>query len=367
MKKNKICIVLPTYNEEHNIEWVLEEIFLAQHFLRECEIHVIVVDDKSTDLTADLVLKKTEAFRNLHLISDDKKGLGDAYRRGFAYAEEKIAPDIFFQMDSDRQHEPSLIPKFIEKIDLGYDLVVGSRFIKGSSLPGLSSKRTTLSLTANFLLRYLSGIKGVKDLTSGFRCFRSELLDLQNFPELFNRGFSFQSVLISELIRNGAKAVEIPINFLERSTGRSKLSFKDMIEFLLNLFLIRFISLHEFIKFSLVGLSGVGVNFSSYFVLTRLLEINPYLSPIFSIELSIISNFLLNDKWTFSLRKIKTSFITRFTSFHLVAGFSGLINYSIFYLSFNNFNLPDLISLLFGIIAAAISNYLFNSIFTWGK
>jgi len=367
MNKYKICLILPTYNEAQNIEWVLEELSSVQQDLGQKELHVVVVDDNSTDLTADLVLKKKQILGNLTLISGEKKGLGDAYRRGFLYAIDEIKPDLFFQMDSDRQHEPSLIPKFIEKIESGFDVVVGSRFIKGSSSPGLSFKRTVLSLFGNFLLRYLSGIKGVKDLTSGFRCFRSKFLNLEKFPTLFSKGYSFQSVLISELIKNGAKATEIPINFLKRPQGESKLSLKDMIEFVLNLFLIRFLSIQEFIKFSLVGVSGTGINLSSYFIFTRILGIDLNLAPIFSIELSILSNFLLNDNWTFSLRNIKTSFLNRLTSFHLIAGFSGLINYCIFYYSYNYLNFDDFFSLFIGIIAAAISNFLLNSMITWKK
>ena len=122
----------------------------------------------------------------------------------------------------------------------GFSLVIGSRFILGGSSPNFSLKRKFLSVLGNWLLRYIGGLSKIHDCTSGFRCIKADLIEKCNFTVFVMRGYSFQSSFLFELIKNGAKVIEVPITFKERVHGESKLTLKDQLEFLLNILKIRF-------------------------------------------------------------------------------------------------------------------------------
>ena len=149
-------MVLPTYNEAGNIHNTLEKIFLNQTKLHDYKLSVLVVDDNSPDNTAELVKGLMTKYSGLRLISGEKKGLGDAYKRGIDYALKNLKADLIIQMDADGQHDPGLIPKFIGLTN-NYDVIIGSRFVEGGSAPDLSSYRLLLSKLGNFLVRYLGG------------------------------------------------------------------------------------------------------------------------------------------------------------------------------------------------------------------
>ena len=210
----EVCFVLPTYNEEKNIQQTLEGIFSNQILVPSCRFRVLVVDDNSSDGTQKEVTRLIAKYPDLHMITGDKKGLGDAYKRGFLYALSSFRPDFVFQMDSDGQHDPKLIPAFIEQINAGYSLVVGSRFVEGGSTPDFSFSRKFISRLGNLLVRYAGGVRHIRDCTSGYRCISSSYLERCNLGFLSTRGYSFQSSLICELVMQGAKCKEIPITFL---------------------------------------------------------------------------------------------------------------------------------------------------------
>jgi len=367
MSKKNACIVLPTYNEAENIPVIIPKIFEQQSRISSHHLHIIVVDDKSPDGTGQIVKNIQKDYPDLHILEDKDNGLGEAYIKGMTYAIDKFDADVIIQMDADLQHDPEMLPLFLTLYNFGFTLVVGSRFAPGGQTPEFSLYRKFLSSFGNFLVRLFSGIPRIHDCTSGFRCIKSELIEKCDFSDMSVRGYSFQSSLLYELLRNGAKILEIPIIFEARKYGTSKLAFRDQVEFLINLLRIRFHKSKEFFKFCVVGTSGVFVNMGLFIILTRWFGfVLEYASPI-AIEISIISNFILNNIWTFRSRGVKSSLLKRFVRFHIVAFSAGVVNY-ITLLSFvYGLGLMDVIANLIGIAAATVVNYILNSRWTWKK
>ena len=361
----KICFVLPTYNEEENIENIIQQILKEEKNQSKHTFSILVVDDNSTDETQTIVQRYISLNSKVHLVTGQKKGLGDAYKRGFNYALNDLQADLIFQMDSDGQHDTSLISHFVSYIEEGKDVVIGSRFIDGGTTPDFSFSRLLMSKVGNLLVRYVGGITQVKDCTSGYRAIRASYLKELDFSYLSTRGYSFQSSLICDLAWRGADISEIPIEFSSRQGGDSKLALRDQIEFLLNIPRLGFRNLEDFMKYSLVGVSGVFVNLGLYLFLTRYYEISEVVAPLIAIESALISNFILNNFWTFGKRITQSRIRVKFVKFHLVSGFSALINYSAFLTLFLVFGLYDILANLIGIGLAAIVNYLINSNWTW--
>ena len=361
------CVILPTYNEVENIQTSIDAIFAEQENITSHLLKIIVVDDNSPDGTQDVVRRCQEKYEGLFLLTGDKKGLGEAYKRGIAYALDEVKPDSIFQMDADGQHDTKLIPLFINLANHGFTLVIGSRFALGGSTPDFSFYRTLLSRVGNFMVRYLGGVVGIQDCTSGYRCIKADLFEKCNLNFLSTKGYSFQSSLLCELIRNNARTIEIPIVFPDRQHGESKLALSDQIEFLLNIVRIRFRNSEEFIKYGLVGASGVLVNMSVYLTLTRSFDWQPELASPVGIEISILGNFILNNFWTFRKRVKFSSLRKKLTKFHIAAGVSGFVNYTIFLFLMNLLGVGDIVANLVGIAVGVITNYSINSFWTWKR
>jgi dolichol-phosphate mannosyltransferase len=364
-KQQNICFVLPTYNEEGTIESTIEQIKAEEKKQNTYKFSILVVDDNSTDQTQAIVRKVIDSSENIYLITGQKKGLGDAYKRGFLFALDTLEAVVVFQMDSDGQHDASLVPEFLKEIKAGKDVVIGSRFIAGGSTPDFSLFRLLISRVGNLLVRYVGGVVNIKDCTSGYRAIKSSFLRDLDFSYLSIRGYSFQSSLICGLAWRGAVISEIPIIFKSREAGDSKLSFRDQIEFLLNIPRLGFRNIEDFVKYSLVGFSGVVINLGTYAFLTRYYNFSEAIAPLLSIEAALISNFLLNNFWTFGSRSNQSRVRVKFFKFHLVSGLGALINYVVFLLLFFVLEVHDIFANLIGIAFAAVVNYLINSNWTW--
>ncbi len=364
----KACVVLPTYNEAENIESITKAIFAMQSNIDTHQLYVIVVDDNSPDGTQEIVKKQIQQHPYLRLITGNKVGLGDAYKRGISFAISTFNPDLLLQMDADGQHDPTLIPKFINLANDGFSLVIGSRYVPGGSTPDFSYWRKFLSIVGNFLIRHLGKASNVQDCTSGFRCIKANLLPKCNMDGLSTRGYSFQSLLVCELIRNGAKPIEVPIIFKDRVKGKSKLTLRDQIEFLVSITKITYRYSEDFIRYCLVGLVGMLVNIGAYLLLNRYFQIPLQAASLIAIEISIVSNFLLNNYWTFKTRPKKLSMIRRLLNFHIAAGISGLLFYYLFFLLLTTvLGINDVLSILLATTTGTISNYTINSLWTWRK
>jgi len=234
------CIVLPTYNEAQNLPRLLPLIFEQACKIPTHELHVLVVDDNSPDGTAAYVRSAMGLYPRLHLLTRERKGLGAAYKSGIAHAIESLHPELIVQMDADFQHDPALLPEMIRLANEGYDLIIGSRFVAGTDIPGLSWQRKMISLGGTQLVWLFGGIPHITDCTSGFRCIRAALIPQCNFGVHSTRGYSFQSWFLCELLRHGARYIEIPIEFPLRVYGSSKLSSRDKWEFLISLLALPF-------------------------------------------------------------------------------------------------------------------------------
>jgi dolichol-phosphate mannosyltransferase len=234
---NKIaCVCLPTYNEAENVKVVIARIFEQAIKIPTHDLHVAVMDAGSPDGTAAVVRELMHGYPNLHLLTGEKRGLGDAYKKVMVYALTQLQAELIFEMDADLQHDPFLLPSFAKLANDGFSLVIGSRFISGGSVRNFPWHRKLISLLGTRLVRLFGRLQPLTDCTSGYRCIRADLLAKCDLRGLAACGYSFQSALLCELIRNGARVVEIPIVFHERMQGESKLSLRDQVEFLVNLF-----------------------------------------------------------------------------------------------------------------------------------
>lgn len=250
--KPKACVILPTYNERENIAVIIPAIFDQQGKIQSHDLHVLVVDDNSPDGTQEEVKRLMKQYPDLHLLTGEKKGLGEAYKRGMDYAINTLNSDLVFEMDADFQHDPSLIPLFISLTQDEFTMVIGSRFVPGGSSPDFHFWRKLLSFLGNWLIRFLGGLSGIHDCTSGYRCINAGLIKKCDFSFLSTRGYSFQPSFLCELIRNHARVIEIPITFSGRQHGRSKLSVRDQLEFLFNIPRIKFNQTGAFAKYGFV-------------------------------------------------------------------------------------------------------------------
>lgn len=233
MSKNiSIAVVIPTYNEADNIRKLILQ--LNKVFVKsKINGKIIIVDDNSPDGTGKIAEKLSKEYNISVIHRKCKLGLGSAYVTGFKYVIEKINPDLIVSMDADFSHDPKKIPEFIEKINGGYDVVVGSRYIEGGGVSwGLH--RIILSKGANLFAKTVLGFK-VHDLTGAYRCYKKDVLKSINLTKITSNGFSFLEEILYLCKSKGYKIGEIPIFFTERKKGKSKLSKKEMINFFITI------------------------------------------------------------------------------------------------------------------------------------
>lgn len=221
----RTLVIIPTYNEAENIIKIIP--LVLQNSTEENQFNVLVVDDNSPDGTAALVENLKNP--NVHIIKRAKKnGLGTAYVAGFHYAI-KEGYDYVFEMDADFSHDPKYLKGFIEKIRQGYDLVIGSRYINGISVLNWPLSRLILSYLASVYTRMVTGLK-VMDTTAGFMCYRVSALKQIDLDKVKSNGYSFQIEMKFKFYKKNFKIFEVPILFIDRTEGESKMSRKVVYE-----------------------------------------------------------------------------------------------------------------------------------------
>ena len=361
----RTIIIIPTFNERGNIGALIRA--LLDQFKRvRHDLHILIVDDNSPDGTADVVRSLQANNDNVHLLTGQKAGLGAAYIRGMNHALHVLQADLVFEMDADFSHKPEDIPRLLSEIEAGADFVIGSRYVPGGSVPKTwDLVRRLNSMGGNLAARYIAGIPQIRDCTAGFRAIRASLLRRIDFSELRVQGYAFQVALLHAALEEGGKIREIPVDFVDRKQGESKLQFSDIIEFAINVWGIRLQSSKTFIKFAIVGASGVLVNLG-FFSLFLMMEINKYIASPIAIELSIIWNFLLNNYWTFRWRKTGNRTRIRGLKFNLVSVIALGVSYGTFValsIAFPDTN-PQIHQLI-GIVPATLVNYFLNSYWTF--
>jgi dolichol-phosphate mannosyltransferase len=361
----KIVVILPTYNEKENIGLMLGALRVQFRNLRH-DMNILVVDDNSPDGTADVVRAEAKQAANIFLITGQKQGLGAAYVRGMKYAINELHADAVMEMDADFSHKPEDVPRLIEAIDQGADFVIGSRYVPGGKIPdNWSFLRRMNSKWGNVFARYVAGMYQVRDCTAGFRAIRAEVIRKIDPDTLRVRGYAFQISLLHEAILNRAVVREIPVEFVDRKRGETKLGLSDIVEFMLNAWWIRFERSKTFLKFSAVGAAGVVVNLASFTALLNL-GMNKFLASPVAIEISIISNFFLNNFWTFSHREVNDKIHIRGLKFNIISFVALGVSYSTFLLLsvLDPGGVPQ-IHQAAGIVPATLINYLLNSYWTF--
>jgi len=214
----KITVVIPTYNEKENIGNLIEAIMR----LNIPDLSILVVDDTSPDETGKAVQEYAQKYPQVSLFTRAKKeGLGRAYLAGFQEAINRGA-DAIVQMDADFSHDPNDILRFVNKIQQA-DLVIGSRYMQGGKVSDWATNRRLLSQWANIYARLVTGVP-ISDLTGGFKCWKAELLKKIDLASVRADGYGFQIEMNSRASALKAKITEMPIVFIDRRVGKSKIS-----------------------------------------------------------------------------------------------------------------------------------------------
>jgi len=232
----KILVVIPTYNESENIPRLIPAV-LSQH----PGVEVLIVDDSSPDGTARIVREMMAGDPRVHLLErPGKAGLGTAYVAGFRFALQR-SYDLIFEMDADFSHDPKEIPNFLKRA-AEYDLVIGSRYTNGVRVVNWPMQRLLLSYYANIYTRIMTGLP-LHDATGGFKCYRRKVLESIDLDKVTSNGYAFQIEMSYKAWRKGFRLSEIPIVFLDRQVGTSKMSKQIVYEALFMLWKLRFRSI----------------------------------------------------------------------------------------------------------------------------
>ena len=220
----RVLVVLPTYNEAENIANILERVRSALP-----DASVLVVDDNSPDGTADLAEKTGERLGEIDVLRrPGKSGLGSAYRDGFRWGLER-GYDALVEMDSDFSHDPDELPALVAPLSAGYDVVIGSRYVPGGSIPDWSLSRRLISRGGNVFAATMLGL-GVKDSTSGFRAYSAGILRRIDLASIRAGSYGFQVEMTYRTLEAGARLREVPIRFVDRRLGTSKMSTYTVLE-----------------------------------------------------------------------------------------------------------------------------------------
>jgi dolichol-phosphate mannosyltransferase len=237
----KILIIIPTYNELENLPRLLPEVLS-----KDDGIDVLIVDDNSPDGTSVFVESQIKNNNRIHLIKrSSKQGLGTAYIAGFKYALQN-GYDFVFEMDADFSHDPKEIPRFLDEIK-NSDVVLGSRYINGVNVINWPMRRLLLSSFANLYTRFITGMP-VHDATGGFKCFRIKVLQAIDLNKVKSNGYAFQIEMSFKAWKKGFKVKEIPIIFVDRVKGKSKMSRKIVREAVTMVWKLRLKSIFGLLK-----------------------------------------------------------------------------------------------------------------------
>lgn len=211
-------VIIPTYNEEENIEKIIDSISSL-----DVDFDILVIDDNSPDGTGDIVENLKQRYKNLNLLRRQAKlGLGTAYITGFKWAIER-GYDIIYEMDADFSHNPEDLMRLYSTCVNGIDLAIGSRYISGVNVVNWPLGRVLMSYMASIYVRMVTGLK-VKDTTAGFKAYKREVLETINLDNIRSRGYAFQIEMKFATWKFGFSIKEIPIIFTERQEGASKMS-----------------------------------------------------------------------------------------------------------------------------------------------
>jgi dolichol-phosphate mannosyltransferase len=216
---NKCLVIIPTYNERENVERMVRKVFSL-----ETPFHLLIIEDNSPDGTADIVKNLQKEFtEKLFMVQrQGKLGLGTAYIAGFTWAIENRY-DYIFEMDCDFSHNPDDLERLYKAAKEGADVAIGSRYISGINVVNWPLARVLMSYGASLYVRVITGMN-VKDTTAGFKCYKRKVLETIDFSHIKMKGYGFQIEMKFTAYKFGFKIVEVPIVFIDRQEGTSKMS-----------------------------------------------------------------------------------------------------------------------------------------------
>jgi dolichol-phosphate mannosyltransferase len=353
-----LSLIIPTYKEHDNISPLVQQIDRA---LPNYDYEVIFVDDNSQDGTAELIAELSPRYPVRLIVRKDKKGLASAVVDGLKH----VSSELIGVMDADLQHPPELIPCLLKEIQSNADIVIASRYVKGGGCQGWGLVRRIISKGAIFLAHlFLPSTRKISDPVSGFFLFKKQVVANADLQPV---GYK----ILLEILAVGQfqKIAEVPYTFRVRHRGKSKLNARQQIDYLKHIYRLmrRRGELTRFVKFCLVGASGVLVNMGLLWLLTEFAGLFYLVSAAISIESSIISNFMLNDVFTFPDRRARgvKNLLRRLLKFNIVS-LAGLgINMAVLWLLTDILGVYYLLSNLCGIALATLWNYIVNFWWTW--
>lgn len=376
----RVVNIIPTYNEKENIGKMLESLQKIAKKNPKYEFYHLVVDDNSPDGTAEIVKKYMKKDKKVKLLQGKRVGLGEALIRGYKYAEDKLKAEVIIPNDCDFSFDPEKIPDLLAKIDEGYDVVVASRHVGGGGTEGWSLFRKLNHLVANeFFAWHVAAITQVHDHNGNFKAIRVKgVLDKIPISRLRVKGFGFQCYIIYQLSKVTDKFYEIPVVFKFRTAGETKVSFnkryikiyiRDVLEYMWLCIRIRVEKSLRFLKVALVGGMGAVVQFIIFNILR--LVIIPEYAVALAVEVAIVSNFILNNLWSFKDKKISFDskrIFAKFLQFNLFSLGSLLIQFlvmkiGVILLGRSFFGENFLVGL--GILLGLFWNYFAYSRFVW--
>lgn len=357
----KLSIVVPTYNERDNLPLLVERL---KKSLSGIDFELIVVDDDSPDETWKVAEEMSKEYPFIKVIRRiNERDLSTAVLEGFKNSE----GEILAVMDADLQHPPEKIVDMLRKIEDGANVVIGSRYVEGGEIEEWGIIRKFYSKFATFLAHiFLPKSRLVKDPMSGFFMIKREVIE---GIELNPIGYK----ILLEIIAKGKyeRIEEEPIKFSKREKGESSLNLSNQIKYLKHLIRLSWETkeIHRMLKFAIVGLTGIFVNLGILWILTEFAGFHYLLSAIFSIEASIISNFLLNDFWTFVDRRERgvAKWLNRFIKFNIISSPAFPMQMGVMGMLYEFFGVYYILAAFIGIIAVFIWNFVANSLWTWRK
>lgn len=368
----KAVVILPTYNERENIVPMLELLENVCGEIRAYSFSILVVDDSSPDGTANVVGEYQKTHKNVYVSSGPKRGLGKALLRGMRYAIDSLHADVIAQMDADLSHDPKALPAFFEKIREGADFVVGSRYIPRGSIPqNWAPHRKVYSVIGNSIVRFGLGLLKVHDWTGGYRLYVPKYVRMLERELEQYSGYVFQIAFLHKSILHGARVGEVPIHFTDRRFGHSKIAPSEYIKnVLLYVGSARLNSLiaGSFGKFVVVGTIGFVIN-TVILELFVALGFHPVVGSVVGAEASIVSNFFLNNAWTFRSHSIGGTrlwgkfFQFNVTSLGAIAILAGTVGLGAYFYGVSTYR----IFYVLGTIAGIVWNYTMYKNAIWKK
>jgi len=347
-KSNRLpvaVIVIPTYNEADSIGKMVDHLnTITFPKIKDWECKILVVDDTSPDGTYKVVQAKQKKYKNLFLsLSAKKAGIGGAYVRGFRYAMKELGAEVVIEFDGDFQHPPQTISLLLDKISAGYDYVLGSRKITGGSNPkGWGFKRLFFSEVGGMVARIIlffptKNFFRLTDPTTGLKATRVKgFVDTIDMDHLYSQSFGYKLEFLYKTILLGARVAEVPLIFHVRNAGESKIEPQTAKDIFRTVFLLRWndSTTQKFMKFGTIGLFGFVINKVGLDIFANVLSkvinvvgVRNTVANAMAAEVSIISNFILNNLWTFKNEKLVwgAKLIKKFTTFNLSSVVSGII------------------------------------------